>query len=230
MSKKILVSLSIIGAVAAIAIGGTIAYFSDTETSTGNTFTAGKLDLIFKVDGQEVNGKPLFTLTDMKPGDQGEETVSLVVENNPACGKVTIDLKDDLDNTCTEPEGVDENAGDPPCDSDGELNEAVNWMIWKDTDCDNVYDQGEEFLVSGPLTEDKVYSIGELPTSAPVCYGIAYCFGDWKNNYTECDGSLVNNAAQTDSFSADLIIDALQKRNQFPNGCPSVGPWPQQQG
>jgi predicted ribosomally synthesized peptide with SipW-like signal peptide len=43
--RKILVSLSIIGVVAAIAIGGTIAYFSDVETSSGNTFTAGKLDL-----------------------------------------------------------------------------------------------------------------------------------------------------------------------------------------
>jgi len=48
MNKKILISLSIIGAVAAIAIGGTVAYFSDTETSTGNTFTAGSIDL--KVD------------------------------------------------------------------------------------------------------------------------------------------------------------------------------------
>lgn len=45
MNKRILISLSIIGAVAAIAIGGTIAYFSDVETSTGNTFTAGTLDL-----------------------------------------------------------------------------------------------------------------------------------------------------------------------------------------
>ena len=48
MNKNILVSLAIIGAVAAIAIGGTVAYFSDTETSTGNTFTAGSIDL--KVD------------------------------------------------------------------------------------------------------------------------------------------------------------------------------------
>lgn len=61
MNKKILISLSVIGAVAAIAVGGTIAYFSDTETSTGNTFTAGELDLKFQVDGApgqwtDVNG------------------------------------------------------------------------------------------------------------------------------------------------------------------------------
>ena len=45
MSKKLILSLSIIGIVAAIVVGGTIAYFSDTETSTGNTFTAGAIDL-----------------------------------------------------------------------------------------------------------------------------------------------------------------------------------------
>ena len=46
--KRILISLSIIGVVAAIAIGATVAYFNDVETSTGNIFTAGTLDL--KVD------------------------------------------------------------------------------------------------------------------------------------------------------------------------------------
>lgn len=39
--RKKLIGLLIIGVVAAIAISGTISYLSDTETSTGNTFTAG---------------------------------------------------------------------------------------------------------------------------------------------------------------------------------------------
>jgi len=48
MNKKLIISLSIIGLVAVVAIGATIAYYNDTETSTGNIFTAGTLDL--KVD------------------------------------------------------------------------------------------------------------------------------------------------------------------------------------
>ena len=64
MNKKILISLSVIGAVAAIAIGGTIAYFSDTETSTGNTFTAGTIDI--SVDNMNPWNET-FTLADMKP-------------------------------------------------------------------------------------------------------------------------------------------------------------------
>ncbi|MCX6759559.1 MAG: TasA family protein [Candidatus Nealsonbacteria bacterium] len=48
MNKKILISLSVISVVAAVAVGGTIAYFSNTETSAGNIFIAGSIDL--KVD------------------------------------------------------------------------------------------------------------------------------------------------------------------------------------
>ena len=43
--KKIIISLSVIGVVSAIVIGGTVAYFSDTETSTGNVISAGTLSL-----------------------------------------------------------------------------------------------------------------------------------------------------------------------------------------
>jgi len=50
MNKKLIVSLAIMAIAGAAAIGGTMAYFSDTETSKGNTFTAGSLDLT--VDSQ----------------------------------------------------------------------------------------------------------------------------------------------------------------------------------
>lgn len=48
MKTKIIFSLAIIGIVGVSAIGGTVAYFSDTEKSAGNVFTAGSLDL--KID------------------------------------------------------------------------------------------------------------------------------------------------------------------------------------
>lgn len=48
MNKKLIISLATIGAVVAIAGGVTYALFNDTETSTGNIFVAGTLDL--KVD------------------------------------------------------------------------------------------------------------------------------------------------------------------------------------
>ena len=48
MSKRILVSLSIIGVAATIVIGGTIAYFSDMVATEGNTFATGNADLKIK--------------------------------------------------------------------------------------------------------------------------------------------------------------------------------------
>ncbi|MEO0190927.1 MAG: MopE-related protein, partial [candidate division WOR-3 bacterium] len=48
MNKKIIISLSVIGVVSAILIGGTIAYFSDVAKSEGNTFSTGNADLKIK--------------------------------------------------------------------------------------------------------------------------------------------------------------------------------------
>ena len=63
MSKRILIGLSVIAAVAAIVVGATTAYFSDIETSTGNTFTAGSIDL--KVDNHcYYNGKECKKVND----------------------------------------------------------------------------------------------------------------------------------------------------------------------
>jgi spore coat-associated protein N len=73
MDTKILSAIFIIGLVATTAGAGIYAYFSDTETSTGNIFTAGTLDL--KVShssgGPWTDGvSGTWTLSNMKPGDE----------------------------------------------------------------------------------------------------------------------------------------------------------------
>ena len=70
--KKILVSLSIIGVVAVIAVGSTVAYFRDVETSAGNTLTAGTLDLKIR-DQDEPYGDGVtatWKAEDVKPGNE----------------------------------------------------------------------------------------------------------------------------------------------------------------
>ncbi len=158
--NKILKSVAVIAFVAAIAVGATSSYFSDTETSTGNTFTAGSIDL--KVDnechwsggttcpwhgiqGQLANWTlndlengvhKFFAFTDLKPGDWGEDTISLHVYDNDAWGRIYLDSVTDLDNDCTEPEGNDELGGPhgtPGCTTpDGELDNYMQAMIWLD--------------------------------------------------------------------------------------------------
>lgn len=56
----------------ALVTTGTFAYFSDTEESTGNTFTAGTIDLTLG----ESDGAPI-TLTNMKPGDTASGTMTV---------------------------------------------------------------------------------------------------------------------------------------------------------
>ncbi|MCL5435665.1 MAG: CalY family protein [Patescibacteria group bacterium] len=65
--KKIIVSLAIVAAVATVAVGATMSYFNDTETSAGNTISAGTIDI--SVDGQNPWQKTYTKeWTDFKPG------------------------------------------------------------------------------------------------------------------------------------------------------------------
>lgn len=80
MSRKILIALLGVLLVAALAGAGTFAYFSDTETSTGNSFTAGTLNLRYSLDGGTTwadGTNASFTLANLKPGDSGTQTFTL---------------------------------------------------------------------------------------------------------------------------------------------------------
>ena len=191
LMKKILLSVLSLGVVAAVAVFATQAYFSDTEKSVGNTFTAGKLDLIFQADNgnvagfTDVTGRPLFDTAnfqlpnDLKPGDKGEKTVKLWVDNNPSCGKVSINVTEDKDNSCTEPELID----DPTCvaesNTTGELNDQVNFAVWEDPNCNNTLDGSETILVSGPLTGDRAYNIGRTSYNTKYCKVLWNCILFW---------------------------------------------------
>ena len=105
MNKKIIISLSVIGIVAAIAIGGTVAYFSDTETSTGNTFSTGVIDIW--IDDQNPWTES-WTIEDMKPCETGY--INFVIQN-PGDNPVNVwkHIKNIVtdDGFVTEPECVD---------------------------------------------------------------------------------------------------------------------------
>jgi len=183
MNKKILLGLLTIAGAAALVIGVTTAFFSDTEVSTGNKFVAGKLNL--KVDNtchyngmicdggvwtEETQGSSeypeliggacectwlakdltdelFFNFLDVKPGDEGEDTVSIHVDNNDAwvCAEIANLVKDD--NGCDSPE----NKEDTSCSAgEGELQDNLYLTIWKDTDCDNVLDTGTPDIPGTP--------------------------------------------------------------------------------
>jgi predicted ribosomally synthesized peptide with SipW-like signal peptide len=116
--KKIIVSLSIMAMVAGVVIGATSAYFSDTETSVGNTFTAGTLDLkidkdpdgsVFDWVNDDDSNFPVMNnfwdLSNLKPGDS-MRVIAGINNTGSVDGLANIGLKNlvDADNTLEEPE------------------------------------------------------------------------------------------------------------------------------
>jgi len=257
MTKKIIISLTVIGVVAAIAIGGTIAYFSDTETSTGNTFTAGAIDLTIDNESyvtdykgdlvyseetswelDDLTGQLFFNFSDLKPGDIGEDTISLHVDSNDAYLCAAVQITDDSDQSCTEPELKDDE--DCPLDG-GELAENIEFAFWAD-DGDNVYETNEIIFLEGKLSEigsfgqialaDSEYNVwatqgGPLEAGTTKYIGKAWCFGDLIMNqlgegtgsplqrpkFATCNGINVTNAPQTDRVMGDIEFYAVQARN-----------------
>ncbi len=92
------------------------------------------------------NGRLFFDFNDVKPGDEGEDTISLHVQNDAwACMDLTVTSNDD--NGSTEPELLveEEEADDVADEWDGELAQAIQMVWWAD-DGDNVLEDGERIM------------------------------------------------------------------------------------
>jgi hypothetical protein len=149
-------TIGVMGAV----VSWTVATFNDTEVSTGNTFATGGIDLL--VDNESYYngvfsagtswaakdlkaGDYFFNFQDLKPGDWGEDTISLHVNTNDSwvCMKIAKTKSDD--GTCNEPE-LDV---DPTCQQDngdiwdGNLADELRILFWAD-DGDNVLENDEQ--------------------------------------------------------------------------------------
>jgi predicted ribosomally synthesized peptide with SipW-like signal peptide len=220
MNRQILISLLVVGIVGAIASGTTLAYFNDTETSQDNTFSAGALDL--QVDwnesynGEFVERQPLtdnpgaiFDINDVKPGDEGEATVSLHLFDNPGYIWMNVTQTANNDNSCTEPEAEAE-GGD--CGTEGELGEHMMFTVWMDDDGDNVHDEGENVLYNGTAheMEPSLLLDGDTSTDEKEAF---------ENSTTHYVGfkwhvpAETGNEIQTDSKVYDISFYAEQERH-----------------
>jgi len=157
-----------LGVVGSLSVGATSAIFSDDEISTGNTFTAGAVDLTVDNesyyngelkadqtwlesnldDGQgPANGAYLFfNFDDIKPGDYGSDAISLHVNNNDSWACVDVTLTSNDDNGITEPEGVDGDTTDGV--GEGELADEMGFWAWAD-DGDSVFENDETLIPLG---------------------------------------------------------------------------------
>ena len=196
LKRKILASIVVIALMASALGIGTYAIFSDTETSVGNSFTAGTLDL--KINGVDTN-VVAFTVSNMRPGNQPAN--SFVLSN---VGSLNGDLDvskvvlTDAENVLTEPEIE---AGDNTADL-GELSSVVNLRLYIDVDKDGYWSTGDVMIFNDKV--DQLPALFDLnrPIAAGANIRINAVFDWW--------GTLADNQAQSDSFTLDLTYQLTQ--------------------
>jgi spore coat-associated protein N len=107
--KAILMSLMVVALVGGLVGGGMFAYFSDTETSTGNTFTAGTIDISINPETQIISNG---TQQEFKPCEWGYLTITVTNDGqNPADVWKKIDGITGEQGTQSEPEEEAEQGG-----------------------------------------------------------------------------------------------------------------------
>lgn len=276
--KRLLLSVLTVGAVGAAAVYTTTAFFSDTETSTGNTFVAGAIDL--KVDAmahyagmycdletgtwfdeetQSIEPQSsqwpdllgtgctgsweltdldeshvFFDYGDLKPGDEGESTINLHVQDNDAWACVSIVPTLNDDNGSTEPELEAGDAPDGDSIFDGELAQNMHFSVWADV-CDetgnypnaypgdNIYQDGCDLqLTEGTgFNQPVTWALADANTpniftnSGPLAGGDDYYIGVSWGLPTD-----TGNMVQTDKYMADISFEVVQSRNNPDFVCP----------
>ena len=228
--KPLLMSLLTIGAVTIAGWTGTLAYFSDTETSSGNYFEAGYLNLTVgwteyrNGEFEETvelgdNPGPIFELVDVKPGDFGNATIKLHVDGNDAYVWMIFSLKENEENNLTEQErALNDNEDDTSWD--GELAQNITVVIWYDVDGDGIQDpdeKGVDYTIFEGTLKDLDNSTFLLngsnkttelePFKDCTVYNIGF-------NWTISPD--VGNIIQSDTCKFDIKFYAVQARHYTP--------------
>jgi predicted ribosomally synthesized peptide with SipW-like signal peptide len=191
-------------------------------------------------DLTDIGAQKFFNFSDIKPGDFGEDTVSLHVYDNDAWGRMIVDVKKDSDGTCVDPEVEVEGIG---CvengTNNGELRKNLDFSVWLDEgvtpgfqgktdkgEGDNIKQEGEiELISAGPIDLPKeTWNIKDAILAAYAANGNAVAPGITADGHMTADVTYyfglgwklpkdTGNEAQTDIFEADVTLEVEQYRN-----------------
>lgn len=150
--KRLIFSFSAIAIVAAAIIGGTVAYFSDTEESTENSFSVGTMDL--NIDNGNVAVQTI-NFSDKAPGDVGNGFAVLKNVGN-LTGELDIKMGTVANYPCTD---GGKNDGTEYCTADaGALGANLEAALYLDVDESGDWSTGDVGLKSDGTT----YAGGDL--------------------------------------------------------------------
>ena len=187
--------------VAAVAGGATVAYFSDTEKSSNNTFAAETLNL--QVSDQD----PLvdhFAVTDAQSGKSGSKVWALKNTGSVAGSlDVTFSSFVDDENTVWEPEGNDDATS-------GELADALTLNVYIDENNSGAYNTGDTLIYNG-LATGLMAPDGEKLKNYAMPAGYGTDNDHPKNIRLEWSVSAENdNILQSDKAGFDVEFELLQ--------------------
>ncbi|MEX0918239.1 MAG: SipW-dependent-type signal peptide-containing protein [Candidatus Paceibacterota bacterium] len=216
--KRAVLALAMLALVASAGFLGTRAFFSDTETSQGNVFAAGSLDLEVGIENRGTEGGPdplapqnlpnngaLFVFEDLIPGDMDNGHFKLQ-SSQDAWACIAGDVTANYENTRLDAEQAagDSSAGTGP--NGGELSQFMQIAIWEangTANADGLVGPNEvetlqimslEDFANGDYhtLQDSSANGGDNPLVNGDEYNheFAYCFGEMTLNGTtlECDG------------------------------------------
>ena len=206
MKIKIILGLMVMTITASLVVGATTAMFSDVETSNGNIFTAGTLDLL--IDDGNINVAK-FNVENMTPDSPLNGSYKLTnagtIDGYLDFSKITVI---NLENGIGEPEAA---AGDDTPDV-GELGKALNVRLYFDNDSDGRFGTDDVMIYNGKandmpatLQTDKLLKAGES-----VIVG-----GDTVINWTDTGDNASDNQAQGDTLQLDFEFLLSQKSSQI---------------
>lgn len=188
--KKIIILMFSVLLFLGLTAGGTWAFFSDTESSTGNAIIAGSLDL--RVGAADPCTESIDLGYQIQPGMSGNAADWTVTNLGNISGSLSVAIGSitNNENTRTEPE---EAAGDTTSGAaEGELGDFVDIAVWLDMNQSSVWDAGDMYLKSDGTVVNW--------TSGSTVPAAAY---DDINNYAGIDWELAD-GMPTLSGSTDL--------------------------
>ena len=195
--------------VMALVGGGTWAYFSDVETSTGNVFTAGTLDLT--PDEATIYVITYGVLDDVAPGWSSGGADSWTLTNSGTIDgdlTITIGAIDNQGNSNEEPEG----------DATGDLGGALDVVFWADLDDDAAITGGiwSDTNTNGYMDAgegEKMYegTLDAMPATYPASGKIALVGSGTIDVYFDASiDTGVGNSIMSDSSTFDITFNLDQ--------------------